>query len=119
MLFLFTDDQREDTVAALGNPHIKTPNLDWLVKTGFVFKNAYCMGGFSGAVCLPSRMMTLRGRAWFAVRNLPRGFPTFPTSMNEAGYETFHLGKSGNPDRQVHTFFAHNAYVQRGPEPMQ
>ena len=117
VLFLFTDDQREDTIGALGNPHIRTPNLDRLVENGLVFRNAYCMGGFSGAVCLPSRMMTLRGRSWFAVRNLPEGFPNFPTSMNQAGYESFHLGKSGNTDRQVHTFFAHNGYVTRGPEP--
>jgi len=61
VLFLFTDDQREDSISALGNPHITTPNLDKLVESGFVFKNAYCMGGFSAAVCLPSRMMLLRG----------------------------------------------------------
>jgi arylsulfatase A-like enzyme len=117
VLFILTDDQREDTIAALGNPHVKTPGLDALVRSGFVFRNAYCMGGFSGAVCLPSRMMTLRGRSWFAVRDLPKGFPNFPTSMNQAGYETFHLGKSGNTDRQVHGFFTHNAYVQRSAEP--
>ena len=117
VLFIFTDDQREDTIGALGNPHIHTPNLDALVRSGTAFTNTYCMGGFSGAVCLPSRMMMLRGRSWFSVRNLPKGFPNFPTSMNEAGYETCHLGKKGNTDRQVHTFFAHNTYVSRGPEP--
>jgi hypothetical protein len=34
VLFLFADDQRADTIAALGNPLIKTPNLDRLVKRG-------------------------------------------------------------------------------------
>ena len=28
ILFLLADDQRADTIAAHGNPHIKTPNLD-------------------------------------------------------------------------------------------
>ena len=32
ILFLFADDQRADTIAAHGNPHIKTPNLDKLVE---------------------------------------------------------------------------------------
>ena len=117
VLFIFTDDQREDTVGALGNPHIITPNLDALVRNGTAFTNAYCMGGFSAAVCLPSRMMMLRGRSWFAVRGLPKGFPNFPTSMKQAGYTTYHIGKQGNTDRQVHKHFAHSAYVKRGPEP--
>ena len=37
VLFLFSDDQRPDTIAALGNPVIKTPNLDRLANRGFVF----------------------------------------------------------------------------------
>ena len=28
IIFLFADDQRADTIGALGNPHIQTPNLD-------------------------------------------------------------------------------------------
>ncbi len=28
IVFLFADDQRADTIAAHGNPHIQTPNLD-------------------------------------------------------------------------------------------
>ena len=118
VLFLFTDDEREDTIAALGNPHIKTPNLDALVKSGTVFRNAYCMGGFSGAVCLPSRMMTLRGRSWFSVRGLPGGFPNFPKSMKAAGYETWHLGKQGNTDQAVHKDFDHSAYLNVKAERM-
>ena len=31
VLVLFADDQRADTIAAWGNPHIRTPNLDRLV----------------------------------------------------------------------------------------
>jgi hypothetical protein len=58
VLFIFTDDQREDTIGALGNPHIQTPHLDELAHNGVVFTNAYCMGGFSPAVCAPSRIFS-------------------------------------------------------------
>ena len=115
VLFLFTDDQREDTIGALGNPYIQTPNLDKLVRAGFVFSNSYCMGGFSGAVCLPSRMMTLRGRSWFSVRDMPKDAPNFPKSMNEAGYVSYHHGKRGNTDREVHKSFTHSHYLDDGP----
>jgi hypothetical protein len=41
---LFADDQRADTIAAWGNPHIKTPHLDRLTRAGFSFRNNYCFG---------------------------------------------------------------------------
>ena len=34
ILLLFADDQRADTIAAWGNPHIRTPNLDRLARAG-------------------------------------------------------------------------------------
>jgi arylsulfatase A-like enzyme len=112
VLFLFTDDQREDTIHALGNPHIKTPNLDRLAQTGLVFRNAYCMGGYSGAVCLPSREMLMTGRAWFSVRGLPKDAPNLPRSMNEAGYVTYHHGKRGNTPVAIQALFVHNRYLK-------
>jgi choline-sulfatase len=41
ILFVMTDQQRADTIAALGNPHIYTPNFDRLVARGVAFTNAY------------------------------------------------------------------------------
>ena len=103
ILFIFTDDQRGDTIHALGNPEIHTPNLDQLVERGFHFNNAYCMGSMHGAVCLPSRTMLVTGRSlWHipvtprAQTNAPPGVPLLPTLLNEAGYVTFHCGKAGN-----------------------
>lgn len=112
ILLLLTDDQRQDTVSARGNPHIRTPNLDSLVRTGVSFTNAYCMGGFSAAVCLPSRMMIQRGRSWFSVREQAAGYPCLPRSMKEAGYTTFHLGKRGNEDTASHQEYDHNLYME-------
>src|SRR3954468_16609978 len=65
VIFLFADDQRADTISALGNPHIETPNLDELVHRGFAFRNTYCLGANIGAVCTPSRNMLMSGRAYF------------------------------------------------------
>ena len=65
VLVLLTDDQRADTIAALGNDRIRTPNLDRLVEQGFSFTRAYCMGSSGPAVCAPSRAMLLSGRSLF------------------------------------------------------
>ena len=59
VLFLFTDDQRADTIHALGDPLIQTPNLDRLAESGFVFRNAYCMGSTVPAVSSASSRTTL------------------------------------------------------------
>ena len=40
VLFLFADDQRADTIGSLGNAHIKTPNIDRIVKSGVSFDRA-------------------------------------------------------------------------------
>ncbi len=112
VLFLLTDDQRQDTISALSNPNIQTPNLDTLVRSGVTFTNAYCMGGFSAAVCLPSRMMIQRGCSWFTVQKQQPGYPHLAKTMNEAGYLTYHLGKRGNEDTASHQSYQHNYYVE-------
>jgi choline-sulfatase len=50
-----TDQQRADTIAALGNPHLYTPHLDRLVARGVAFTNGYS----TCPVCVPARY-TLR-----------------------------------------------------------
>jgi len=115
VLFLFTDDQRADTIAALGNPHIRTPNLDTIARRGFVFRNAYCLGADIGAVCTPSRNMLLSGRAYFrwAGERLASGNPpNFPLSMKDAGYITYHHGKKGNTALNIQAKFDINKYTQ-------
>src|SRR4051794_24487721 len=102
ILLIVSDDQRWDTIAALGNPEVQTPNLDRLVVRGFHFSNAYCMGSMTGAVCLPSRTMLITGRSLWRIPKDPRakkappGVPLLPSLLNDAGYITFHCGKAGN-----------------------
>jgi arylsulfatase A-like enzyme len=113
VLFLFTDDQRADTIAALGNRHIITPNLDRLARSSFVFNNAYCMGSNSPAVCLPSRNMLLSGRSYFRFEKYASGTdPNFADSMKESGYFTYHHGKLGNTAREIHKRFDSSRYLK-------
>ncbi len=110
VLFLFTDDQRADTIAALGNPHVKTPNLDELARSGFVFNNAYCMGSTMPAVCNPSRHMMHSGRSLFRYDPQQKQ-GTFGETMRRAGYETYHESKRGNTARVYHTAYHHTRYL--------
>ena len=57
ILWICTDQQRWDTVRALGNPQLRTPNLDKLVETGVAFTHAYCQS----PICTPSRASFLTG----------------------------------------------------------
>lgn len=113
VLFILADDMRPDAIAALGNKHVQTPNLDKLVRRGFVFRHAYCMGSFVPAVCLPSRTMILTGKNLFHI-DPGRGaatkedHSTFPLVMRAAGYVTIRSGKfSNNPSGICKAFDKH------------
>lgn len=100
VLFIVTDDQRFDTIHALGNEEIITPNLDRLTEMGMSFTNAHIAGGTCGAVCMPSRAMILTGRNPFGLENLGENIPpehiTMPECFKNNGYETIGLGKFHN-----------------------
>ncbi|NKB70588.1 MAG: sulfatase-like hydrolase/transferase [Candidatus Latescibacteria bacterium] len=106
VLFIFTDDQRFDTISALGNQEIETPNLDRLVKRGTSFTHAHIMGGTSGAVCMPSRAMMLTGRTLFSIeqqgQRIPPEHPAMPEWFRANNYTTAHIGK-WHQDRESHT----------------
>ncbi|MCP5114690.1 MAG: sulfatase-like hydrolase/transferase, partial [bacterium] len=109
VVILFSDDQRYDTIHALGNEHIRTPALDSLTRDGVAFTNAYLMGSMSGATCIPSRAMLLSGRSLFhlegAGRVIPPEHATIPGTFREAGYFTFHAGKSHQDRASFHRMF--------------
>ncbi|MDP6679875.1 MAG: sulfatase-like hydrolase/transferase, partial [Verrucomicrobiota bacterium] len=65
VVFIFTDDQRPDAFGAVGNPDVKTPNMDRLFHNGFVFNQAYIQGSMTFATCLPSRAMLMSGKSLF------------------------------------------------------
>jgi arylsulfatase A-like enzyme len=102
VLFILSDDQRLDTIRALGNRYIQTPNLDRLVHDGFTFTHAFCMGSTVGAVCVPSRAMILSGRSLYRAvtgtnsATIPRQAALWPEEFRNAGYETIGIGKWHN-----------------------
>ena len=121
VLFLFADDQRADTIAALGNPVIQTPNLDRLVKRGVAFDRAYMQGGLQGATCVPSRAMLLSGRTLFRIDEKLKRDPTWPAAFGRAGYTTFMSGKWHNgPDSIPASFqIARSVFAGGMTNPMQ
>jgi len=95
ILFIISDDQRPDTIAALGNRIIQTPHLDRLVAEGTTFPRATC----AHPLCVPARAELLTGQTGF--RNgvhPPINKPdlqqqTWPRLMAESGYRTWWVGK--------------------------
>ncbi len=106
-LVLFTDDQRFDTIRALGNSEVQTPNMDRLVRRGVAFTHAFTMSGTHGAVCVPSRAQLMTGLTlWHAHANFiakpedsrfeRRPYRAFPTELRKAGWQTYATGKWHN-----------------------
>ncbi|MCA9087924.1 MAG: sulfatase-like hydrolase/transferase [Planctomycetaceae bacterium] len=58
ILWICTDQQRFNTISALGNTQIRTPHIDQLAEQGVAFTQAYCQS----PVCTPSRASFLTGR---------------------------------------------------------
>jgi arylsulfatase A-like enzyme len=100
ILFFLTDDQRFDTIHALGNAQIHTPHLDQMVADGTVFTHAHIPGGTCGAVCMPSRAMLHTGRTLFHLdregQEIPLAHVTLGECLRDAGYATFGTGKWHN-----------------------
>ena len=57
LLFIFTDEQRYDTLACYGNTQIEMPNLNRLASQSVVFDQAYV----TQPVCTPSRSTIMTG----------------------------------------------------------
>lgn len=105
VLFIMTDQQRFDTIAALGNEQIYTPNMDRLVKRGLSFDNAYS----PCPVCVPARYAIRTGcepptmRIFTNEISKPaegqaesikeRCGEYLPATMRSLGYRTFGIGK--------------------------
>ncbi len=118
IVFLLTDDQRFDTIAALGNPHIRTPNMDRLVERGCTFTRAHIPGGTSGAVCCPSRAMLHTGRTLFRItdggRSVDPEHALLGETLRQGGYHTFGCGKWHNGPASFHRSFADGDEIFHG-----
>jgi arylsulfatase A-like enzyme len=94
ILFVFSDQQRYDTLGCTGNAVIHTPNLDSLARDGVCFEQAFS----SCPICSPYRAQLLTGRYAHTngvVDNEYRLFDqcTLAGALKEAGYRTAYVGK--------------------------
>ncbi len=100
VLWITTDQQRFDTIGALGYPYMHTPNLDRIVESGVGFSRAYCQS----PICTPSRASFMTGRYASAAHQNRNGAAYFPPGYRDeppliskmlanAGYDCGLVGK--------------------------
>ena len=96
ILWICTDQQRYDTIGALGYHHVDTPHIDGLAAKGIAFTRAYCQS----PICTPSRGSFLTGMYPSAIHVTGNGNDAFPSSpplvskrMADVGYDCGLIGK--------------------------
>jgi arylsulfatase A-like enzyme len=103
ILFITTDDQRQDAMSAYGNAILKTPNMDRIAAEGIRFTEMFV----TNSLCAPSRVSYLTGlysHAHGVITNgdgpqfyngpgIRKDQRTFVELLREAGYYTGLVGK--------------------------
>ena len=124
ILWYCTDQQRFDTIGALGNQNVVTPTIDSIVENGVAFTHAYCQS----PICTPSRSSFMTGMYPSRVHNTRNGNDTFPDYppvitklIADAGYDCgligkFHLRSAGHrtEPRLMTGFRTGNSRTRRG-----
>lgn len=96
ILWICTDQQRYDTIGALNNHQVHTPNIDKLVASGVAFDRTYCQS----PICTPSRASFLTGMYPSSVHGCSNGndywaeaAPLVTALLADAGYDCALSGK--------------------------
>ena len=92
IFLIITDQQRYDTINALGFPWMHTPNLDRLVREGTSFDNCF----INAPSCVPSRAALFNGYYPHVTGILRNGLPwqrTWVSSLADHGYHCVNVGK--------------------------
>jgi arylsulfatase A-like enzyme len=103
VLLIVSDDQRPDTIRALGNPAIHTPHLDQLVGQGTTFTRAIA----ANPICVPSRAEIMTGcdgfRNGIGVHSakINPDLVRWADCMRQAGYHAWYVGKWMNDGRPI------------------
>ncbi|WP_163266384.1 sulfatase family protein [Chelativorans alearense] len=92
IVMIVTDQQRYDTIRALGAQHMDTPNIDRLVARGVSFSNCHV----TAPSCVPCRASLFSGYYPHTTGVLANGQAwsrTWVSKLREAGYHTVSIGK--------------------------
>ena len=101
ILLITTDQQRFDTIQALGNRSIFTPHLNYIASQGMAFTRCYA----DCPICVPSRTTIMTGQRGFesgvisnathaqAMSAATKERRTLPAILTDAGYQTCAMGK--------------------------
>lgn len=99
IIFLLSDDQRNDTLGCAGHPIIKTPVIDSLAADGVRFSNAFV----TTSICAASRATLFTG-LYERTHGFTFGTPpisntytvgSYPSLLLKTGYRTGFIGKFG------------------------
>ena len=92
IILIMTDQQRFDTISALGNDKYITPNLDRLAREGMIFDNCFCVS----PTCMPSRAALFNckypGRTG-VYSNSDSWEHSWVEQLADAGYHCINVGK--------------------------
>lgn len=100
IIFLLTDDQRDNSFGIMGHEFVKTPHVDTLIQNGVRFSNAY----IAEPTCAPSRVSFFTGMhervngVGFTSSyklNEEQWEQTYPAVLKRGGYYTGFIGKFG------------------------
>ena len=92
IFFIITDQQRFDTIAALGFPHVDTPHLDRLVREGISFTQCHV----TAASCAAARASLFKGyypHTTGILKNADTWRRSWIERLNDSGYYCANIGK--------------------------
>lgn len=92
IIFIITDQQRYDTINALGYDYMETPNLDRLVREGISLTDCHV----TAASCAPARASLFKGfypHTTGILKNADRWRRSWIELLNDAGYHCTNVGK--------------------------
>jgi arylsulfatase A-like enzyme len=114
IIFIITDQQRYDTIGALGYTYMETPALDRLAAEGTTFTHCYA----AGASCVPSRASLFTGYYPHTVgitRNGDLWRHTWVERLAQSGYRCVNIGKMHTEPMDTPAGF-HERYVVENKE---
>ncbi len=109
IILIITDQQRYETIQALGYEYMETPNLDRLVNEGVVFEQCHV----TAPSCAPSRASIFSGtypHTNHVLKNKDKWTRTWVTDLAESGYYCVNIGKM-HTEPLEEKFGFHERYV--------